>query len=122
LVAAAVDVVILLAIQAVTGALLGNLPRVRLVSGLVLALAYLAGFWAVAGQSVGMMVFGLRVRDPRTGGFPGPGRALGRAIFWLLELGATVVLVGAVGWLWMLWDGRRQALHDKVAGTLVTRA
>jgi uncharacterized RDD family membrane protein YckC len=113
--------VILLAIQAVAGVLLGDLPGLRLVAGLLLALAYLALFWTLAGQSVGMMVLGLKVRHASSGAYPGFFRALGRAILWLLELGATAVIVGAVGWLWMLWDRRRQALHDKVAGTIVTR-
>ena len=41
---------------------------------------------------------------------------------------AVVPLVGLLGWvysllddLWPLWDGQRQALHDKVAHTNVVR-
>lgn len=34
----------------------------------------------------------------------------------------TGVAVGAVGWLWALWDPRKQALHDKMADTYVVRS
>lgn len=27
-----------------------------------------------------------------------------------------------IGWLWALWDGDRQGIHDKLAGTIVVRA
>jgi len=51
---------------------------------------------------------------------------------WLMQnLGsavAVVPLVGLLGWvysllddLWPLWDGQRQALHDKAARTNVVR-
>jgi uncharacterized RDD family membrane protein YckC len=63
---------------------------------------------------------------------PGPlpwGTVLAR---WVMQnLGSAVVVVpllGPLGWvysllddLWPLWDGQRQALHDKVARTNVVR-
>jgi uncharacterized RDD family membrane protein YckC len=39
---------------------------------------------------------------------------------WTLEYALTFGLVGALGWLWMLWDPQKQAIHDKIAGTIVT--
>jgi uncharacterized RDD family membrane protein YckC len=83
-------------------------------------LAYFCYFWSARGQSIGMMVFGFRVRDMRNGRYPTPGRALLRAIIWSLEVLFTFLLVGAMGWLWQLWDPKQQAVHDKLAGTVVT--
>jgi uncharacterized RDD family membrane protein YckC len=88
--------------------------------GLIVALAYLGYFWSSRGQSVGMMVFGFRVRDQATGQYPSVGKAVVRGLVWWLEVVFTICIVGAVGWLWQLWDPRRQAIHDKIAGTVVT--
>jgi uncharacterized RDD family membrane protein YckC len=122
LVGGLIDYVILLAAEAVTWALLtGANAQYRVVSVLV-ALAYLTYFWASRGQTVGMMVFGFRVRDQKTGALPTGRQAFTRAGSWLGELVLSVVVVGLIGGLWMFWDPRRQALHDKVAGTIVTRS
>lgn len=89
--------------------------------GLVVTVVYLTYMWNSQGQSVGMMVFGFRVRDQATGQYPDVGKAVARAIVWWLEVALTpVCLIGFIGWGWQLWDARRQALHDKVVGTIVT--
>ena len=36
--------------------------------------------------------------------------------------GLSFIGVGAVNFLWPLWDVKRQSWHDKVAGTIVVRA
>ena len=84
------------------------------------ALGSFGYFWSSSGQTVGMMVFGFRVRDRTTGGFPSLGMAMLRGFVWWLELLFTFCLIGALGWLWMLWDSQHQAIHDKLAGTIVT--
>ncbi|TMF37046.1 MAG: RDD family protein, partial [Chloroflexi bacterium] len=48
------------------------------------------------------------------------GKAALRGFIWVLEVGFTICIIGAIGWLWQLWDPQRQAIHDKVAGTIVT--
>jgi uncharacterized RDD family membrane protein YckC len=88
--------------------------------GLIVALAYFGYFWSSRGQTIGMMVFGFRVRDQATGQYPSVGKAILRGFIWWLEVGFTFCLIGAVGWLWQLWDPQRQAIHDKIAGTVVT--
>jgi len=88
--------------------------------GLIIALAYFGYFWSSRGQTVGMMVFGFRVRDQATGQYPSVGKAVLRGFIWWLEVGFTICIFGAIGWLWQLWDPRRQAVHDKIAGTIVT--
>jgi uncharacterized RDD family membrane protein YckC len=49
------------------------------------------------------------------------GKAAVRGFIWTLEVGLTIFIIGAVGWLWQLWDPKKQAIHDKIAGTIVTR-
>jgi uncharacterized RDD family membrane protein YckC len=88
--------------------------------GLVLVVGYFTYFWSQRGQSVGMMVFGFKVRDQATGQFPDPAKAALRGFIWYLEVLFTFCIIGAIGWLWQLWDPQRQAIHDKVAGTIVT--
>jgi len=115
-----IDTVILLVLFGVVSALLrGNVGGAGIFTGLA-ALGYFGYFWSSSGQTVGMMVFGFRVRDRTTGGFPSLGMAMLRGFVWWLELLFTFCLIGALGWLWMLWDSQHQAIHDKLAGTIVT--
>ena len=95
----------------------------------LIGLVYAGGFLRWRGATPGKMVCGLQVRLRER---PGPlpwGTVLTR---WLMQnLGsavAVVPLVGLLGWvysllddLWPLWDGQRQALHDKAARTNVVR-
>jgi len=111
----------------IVGALFGAVEAVtranHAVSGtvdLVLALAYLGYFWSSRGQTIGMMVFGFRVRDRMTGRFPSRGKAVLRGFVWWLEVGFTLCAFGALAWLWMFWDPQKQGFHDKIAGTVVT--
>ena len=117
-----IDVVILAVVFGIIDAVFrgaGNHSGAGLIN-LILMLAYFGYFWSTRGQSVGMMVFGFRVRDAATGQYPSVGKAVLRGFIWWLEVAFTICLVGAIGWLWMLWDPQRQALHDKIAGTFVT--
>lgn len=90
------------------------------VIGLILYVGYFTYFWSQRGQSIGMMVFGYKVRDISTGPYPEPAKAALRGFIWWLEIVLTVCIVGIVGWAWQLWDPQKQAIHDKVAGTIVT--
>jgi len=118
-----IDVVILFIINVVIGGLF-TAVKLQAISGLInliVDLAYFGYLWSSRGQSVGMMPFGFVVRDAQTGQFPSMGKSVLRGFIWSIEAGLTVCLVGAIGWLWMLWDPQRQAIHDKVAGTIVTK-
>jgi uncharacterized RDD family membrane protein YckC len=122
LVGGLIDYVILLAATAVISAVFtGSLNQLRGVV-LLVAIGYLTYFWAARGQTIGMMVFGIRVRDQKTGARPTGKQALTRAGCWLGELVLSVVVVGLIAGLWMFWDPRSQALHDKAAGTIVTKS
>lgn len=87
-------------------------------SGIVLT-ALLAAAYSVAftvvwdGQTPGRKVMGLKLVD-MTGAAPSPARAVKRAL--LGWLSAAMFLAGY--WL-MLFDRRRQSLHDKLTETLI---
>ncbi len=116
-----IDLVILEVVVVVIDTATRGSHGISSVLGLVITVAYLAFMWNSRGQSIGMMVFGFKVRDAYTGQFPRVGSAIARAFIWWLEFVLTFAcLLGFIGWGWQLWDSRHQALHDKVAGTLVT--
>ena len=91
---------------------------------------YGIGFLKAFNATPGKMLLGLEVRLRER---PGPlpwGTVLARWFTQNLGGAVSVVpLLGLLGWvysllddLWPLWDGRRQALHDKVARTNVVRS
>jgi uncharacterized RDD family membrane protein YckC len=129
-----IDVIILVVIYGIIALIFisagdaGNLPgffqhRLLTLAGVlsvVIDVAYFAYFWSSHGASIGMMPFGFKVRDVATGQYPTMGKAALRGFIWTLEYALTFCLVGALGWLWMLWDPQKQAIHDKIARTIVT--
>lgn len=107
----------------------GPLMAVLLIS-LGLSLLYYCGFWKWRGATPGKLMLGLRIRRWDDPGSLGWGAVLLR--FLGLNLGSLLNLIPILGsllaviWtpldlLWPLWDKRRQALHDKFAGTVVVR-
>lgn len=79
-------------------------------------LVYSAGTWLLFGRSPGMALLGIRIVREEDGGRPGPGRVAVRYAGYLLS-GALLL----IGYIWAIFDGRKQAWHDKLAGTLVVR-
>jgi uncharacterized RDD family membrane protein YckC len=81
-------------------------------AGAFLDLVYCVGFWLLAGRTPGKQAMGLLV--VRT---DGQRIRLGAALRrWL---GYYVSGILFLGYLWVLVDDRRQAFHDKLAGTVV---
>jgi uncharacterized RDD family membrane protein YckC len=78
-----------------------------------LTLLYLALFTALGGETPGKQLLGLRVID-RWGQAPSAGRSVVRAG---LAVGSGALAL--MGFFLVLFDRRRQALHDKLAGTFV---
>jgi len=78
-----------------------------------IATAYFAGFWTLTGQTPGMRALRLQVTcaDGERLHLP---RALCRVAGMIL---AALPLMA--GYALILWDARRQGLHDKLAGTVV---
>lgn len=74
------------------------------------------------GQTLGKQLVGVRVVS-KTGEPVSLRRAMPREVLGRTLLGAiTLGLYSLIDSLWPLWDGRRQALHDKIGGTYVFRA
>jgi uncharacterized RDD family membrane protein YckC len=99
------------------------------VVSLIVSVLYHVGFLKAFGATPGKMLLGIEVRLVR-----GPGVLPWRTVLlrWLFRFGpALLTLVPLLGlvyslyWLlnglWPLWDPRRQAIHDHVAGTQVCR-
>ncbi len=70
------------------------------------------------GQTPGMKVAGNRLVDADAGTPVGMGRAFGRLLFASVISGSICFL----GYLWMLWDPKKQTWHDKVVNAIVIKA
>jgi uncharacterized RDD family membrane protein YckC len=80
-----------------------------------LGLIYAGYFTGTTGQTLGKLIFGLRVVDA-AGRPPGYLRALARAL-----LGCLGVVLAAAGLLPMAFDPARRAFHDRLLKTRVVR-
>lgn len=102
----------------------GSLARqtsANLIAGIVAFLYYVLqhGRW---GQTLGKRVMSLRVVRADDAGPISYGQAAWRLLFAYLISLATCGVGGLIDVAWILWDRRRQALHDKVARTVVVKA
>jgi uncharacterized RDD family membrane protein YckC len=96
--------------------------------GKVLWLLMAGAYYAVLngsemGQTFGKRALGIQVRDATgEGGTIGVGRAALRFVtVGLFRIVPFFGLFTLLDGLWPLWDPRRQALHDKIAGSVVVR-
>lgn len=78
-----------------------------------LAMGYLAG---AQGQTPGMRVLGIRLVRDSDGQLLGGGLGIVRGICHLLD-----AIPCLIGYLWPLWDSKRQTFADKIMGTVVVR-
>ena len=69
------------------------------------------------GQPWGARIVGVKVIGEQTGEPIGFGRALGRALF----AGFISAQIFYLGYLWMLWDDKKQTWQDKVVGSIVVK-
>lgn len=86
-------------------------------AALLWSAAYFTFFWSANGQTPGDRVLGLRVEDAATAGPISTRRALVRVL--VLPLSFIPLCAGI---LLILIDGRRRALHDRLARTVVVYA
>lgn len=93
-----------------TGTTVGTIVNI------ILGLGYVVVYQAKAGQTLGKKVLGVKVVDVA-------GKTPSMLTFFLREvLGKTVSsLILLIGYLMILWDSKKQGLHDKIAGTYVVR-
>ena len=126
--ACAIDVVIVQAVAWAVGtvavlaaSMVDPSPTLRTIliaAGAVVAALWSAGyfvfFWSTTGQTPGDRVMQIRVQDA------GDGQPLhlGRAVLRLFGALLSVLLL-FLGYLLILVDGRRRALHDRLVGSVV---
>ena len=94
-----------------------SLDPVRRSGDLVIALivgVIIVGFWRYCGATPGKLAVGVKIVDASTGRTPSTGRLVLRLFCYLLS---AVPLY--LGFLWAAIDRRKQAWHDKIAGTVV---
>lgn len=84
--------------------------------GLLLSIGYFTYFEGSSGQTLGKQACNIRVIDDQTGAPIGYGRAFLR---WIGRIISTIPIF--LGYFWMLWDGRKQCWHDKIANDVVVR-
>jgi uncharacterized RDD family membrane protein YckC len=99
-------------------------PEAGLIAGGVALIV--AGFLIVAfiylralgktGQTWGRKIVGIKVIGEMSGEPIGFGRALGRQLF-----ASYISSIFYLGYLWMLWDDKKQTWHDKVVGSIVVK-
>ena len=83
--------------------------------GFLVTIGYFTYFHGRQGYTPGNAALGIRVVDVRDR--PGQPIGYGRAFLrWLVSLVSGLVVL--LGYLWMLWDGRKQTWHDKAVGSL----
>jgi uncharacterized RDD family membrane protein YckC len=94
-----------------------SLDPVRRSGDLVIALlagGLVVGFWRYCGATPGKLAVGIKIVDASTGGAPSTGRLVIRLLCYLLSAAPLYL-----GFLWAVIDRRKQAWHDKIAGTVV---
>jgi uncharacterized RDD family membrane protein YckC len=108
------DGILLLIVQLILMALIENQGMVTLVN-LVAGWLYFAGLESNMGATPGKLVLGMRVTtvDGQNISFL---RATSR---YFAKIISGLILM--IGYLMVAWDGHKQGLHDKIAGTYVIR-
>ena len=66
------------------------------------------------GQSIGKKIIGLKVVNAETGELIGAGNGILRWLFHIVDS-----LICYIGWLFPLWDAKKQTIADKIAKTVV---
>lgn len=82
----------------------------------VLPMALVVSFWIMKQATPGKLMLSLRIVDARTGDLPSLGQWLGRYLS--LYLSCLFIFIG---FIWVAFDRKKQAWHDKFAGTVVVR-
>lgn len=122
-VAALLDGIILSVLGGILGALLGG-ESVSFTAGgfstnwmyIVLSILYSVGYQGYAGQTLGKKVMGIKVVDEK-------GQKPSYFTFFLREIIGKFVsaIILFIGYLMVIWDSKKQGLHDKIASTYVVR-
>jgi len=99
---------------ALASATLGSLVQI---AGLVAFVFLWSKMIGTTGQSWGKKAMNIKVVDANTGQYLGQGRAVGRYFAQIIS-----AIPCYLGFLWPLWDAKKQTFHDKIVGTSVVTA
>jgi uncharacterized RDD family membrane protein YckC len=102
-------------LRSVIPSMFKEFPAEMLLGCFVIPILFFALFDKLFGGSIGKLLTGIRVRK-KEGGNISWGQALSRAIGKLIS-----ILIVFVGCIIALFDKKNQALHDKIANTLVVK-
>jgi uncharacterized RDD family membrane protein YckC len=111
-----IDGIVLAIIGAILNGVLGQGSGLAQALGIVVSFGYFIYFFTSTGQSLGAKVMGIKVVSVNGGLL-----TMGSAIIRIIGTYVSGAILG-IGYLWMLWDGRKQTLHDKMANSLVVMA
>jgi uncharacterized RDD family membrane protein YckC len=100
-------------VQWLTPGQLEHMERVIVICGIIFSLAYYIVAWTRSGQTVAKVALGIKVVGP-DGQPPSGGQAVLRYLGYLV----SSILV-SLGFIWILFDRKRQGWHDKIAQTYV---
>lgn len=115
-----IDAVILWAINFVVVLVLSGIIKQSQAIAYVFELIISIGYWVVyqskATQTVGKRLMHLKVVDAS-------GKTPSMMTFFLREIIGKFIsaIILLIGYLMILWDGKRQGLHDKIASTFVVK-
>jgi uncharacterized RDD family membrane protein YckC len=97
------------------GGVLAAAIAIGVIGYLLVALIYVRALGR--GQTWGCRIVGIKVIGETTGAPIGFGRALGRSLF----AGFISAQILYLGYLWMLWDDKKQTWQDKVVSSIVVK-
>jgi uncharacterized RDD family membrane protein YckC len=93
-----------------------GLALVVILIAVIVLIAWKPYFWTHGGQTPGYKILRLRVVRAVDGGPISTGQAVGRLLSYIVS--GFLYL----GFIWILFDSRRQGWHDKLANTVVIEA
>jgi uncharacterized RDD family membrane protein YckC len=94
----------------VIGGVIGSLLSLALSAG------YVIYFWSSSGATPGKALMGLKVVSADGGTILTPGNA---ALRWVGTIISAIPIF--LGYLWVIWDPKHEAWHDKIAKTKVIK-
>ena len=114
LVAIFIDGIILVIPNVILTMVLGQIFGSLISLGIGVGYSYY--FWTTSGQTPGKMVMSLKVVNADNGALLEPSAALLRYVGYFVS---SIAL--GLGYLWVLWDPKHDAWHDKIAKTKVIK-
>jgi len=113
--------VVIVIVAVIVGAIFGAISSV--LGLLVSLLLYIVAFGYLmlqmvkqgnTGQTIGKKIIGLKVISEATGQPIGPGMSIARYFAHIVDS-----IICYIGWLFPLWDAKKQTIADKLLGTVV---